>query len=122
MSDNKDFKCNEQECNDSECNDSCCQFDDCGCSDLDSDSEEYHNFVDKINNEFLLFQQLYKQYCIQNNREPNDMEMMAFIDILKGGTGKLVCLAGEEDIKEEDKKFVMSLDEFNKEQQNKKNE
>ena len=50
------------------------------------------------------------------------MEMMAFIDILKGGTGKLVCLAGEEDIKEEDKKFVMSLDEFNKEQQNKKNE
>ena len=107
-SDSNDIDCNDCiDCN--EC-DNCL---DCEC-DFDSDSEEYQKFIDNMNNEFISFQNIYQQYCTSNNLKPNDMEMMALMDILKGGSGKFVCLAGEDDIAEEDKEFVISYDEYNK--------
>ncbi len=118
---------NESSQDDSFCNetDSCCEDNDC-CNDeccndgFDSESEEYHKFIENMQNNFSQIQTLYSAYCKHYNKQENIAEMFALMDILQGGTGKMICLAGDDELTEEDKKYVKTLDEFNaeKEKQN----
>lgn len=117
-------KCEKIKCNDYNCcneNDSCCEDNDCCnnecCDDgFDSDSEEYHKFIKNMQKGFSQMQILYKAFCKENNRPESDTELMAFMDILQGGSGQMICLAGEDELTEDDKKYVKTIDEFNAEQ------
>ena len=104
---------------DNEC-DSCeCEYNDDGYeSDHWSDTEEYHQFIDNMNNQFMNFKSSYENFCNDTGREVNPMEMFAFMDILQGGSGKMICIAGEEDIKEEDRKYVQTMEEWQQNQDN----
>ncbi len=117
-----DSCCNDECCNE---NESCCEDNDCcnnECCDngFDSDSEEYHKFIENMQNNFSQIQTLYSAYCKHNNKQENIAEMFSLMDILQGGTGKMICLSGEDELTDEDKKYVKTLDEFNaeKEKQN----
>ncbi len=106
----ENIECNDNCCNESECQDNCCN------DGFDSDSEEYHQFIDNMQKGFSQMQILYKAFCKENNRPESDTELMAFMDILQGGSGQMICLAGEDELTEDDKKYVKTLDEFNAEQ------
>lgn len=101
-----------------------CDGGDCDCeyshdgydSDHWSDTEEYHQFIDSIDNKFMNFKSRYENFCNDTGREVNPMEMFAFMDILQGGSGKMICLAGEKDIAEKDRKYVQTMEEWQQDQ------
>ena len=113
---NNSIDTSETECDDCEYNDD--GFDIANDSGSWSDTEEYHQFIDNMNNKFMNFKSSYENFCNDTGREVNPMEMFAFMDILQGGSGKMICIAGEEDIKEEDRKYVQTMEEWQQDQDN----
>jgi len=110
---NNSIDTSETECDGGDCD---CEYNDE--SDHWSDTEEYHQFIDNMNNKFMNFKSSYENFCNDTGREVNPMEMFAFMDILQGGSGKMICIAGEEDIKEEDRKYVQTMEEWQQNQDN----
>ena len=62
-------------------------------SDIEFESQR-EEFINKISNDFSKIQTLYQQYCKEHNHKENPMELFAVMDILQGGSGKFICLAG----------------------------
>jgi hypothetical protein len=63
----------------------------------------------------MSFQNIYNDFCKATGREVNFMEMMSVMDIMKGGSGEFICIAGEDEIEEKDRKYVKTMEEYRKE-------
>jgi hypothetical protein len=90
-----------------------CVGNDCDCSynndGFDSDSEEYQKFITNIDNKFMNFKNMYKGFCETQGKEVNPIEMFAFMDILHGGSGKMIFV---KDIAERDRKYIQPMEDL----------